>query len=217
MKPKAVILAAGIGKRLRPLTIDTPKPLLPNINESLLLKQINYIKNYTDDITITIGYKKDKMLEALKLYGLDNYIVGENQENAFWINSHKFKNYDGPLVVITCDNVMEFNLSKLLKEYYENDNLSILLGLQKKIEQADKVKLKGQHIVEINKNIKSGFILSGLQLLNIRQIQGYNLKFLNFYDVWQKLIEEKQLLLSKYQPDKWTAIDTAEELSNFFD
>ena len=43
---KAMILAAGFGKRLMPLTQDTPKPLLKVGNESLIQRNINFlIKN----------------------------------------------------------------------------------------------------------------------------------------------------------------------------
>ena len=58
MAVKAVILAAGKGVRMLPLTESIPKPLLPSLNNSLLLNQINFLRSMTDDITITIGYKK---------------------------------------------------------------------------------------------------------------------------------------------------------------
>ena len=41
----ALILCAGYGKRLKPITLDTPKPLLELHNETMLEKCIQLIKN----------------------------------------------------------------------------------------------------------------------------------------------------------------------------
>ena len=58
---QSVILAAGLGTRMLPLTEHTPKPLLPSLENSLLLNQINFLKNYEMEVTVTIGYQKEKM------------------------------------------------------------------------------------------------------------------------------------------------------------
>jgi len=61
---KAVILAAGIGKRLRPLTNTRPKPLIPIGGTPLLEHSINNIKN-TDikEILLIVGYKNEMIKE----------------------------------------------------------------------------------------------------------------------------------------------------------
>ena len=84
MTVKAVILAAGKGTRMLPLTETKPKPLLPSIENSLLISQINFLRTITDDITVTIGYKKELLIHALKLYSVNQYIYGKDKENAFW-------------------------------------------------------------------------------------------------------------------------------------
>ena len=54
---KAMILAAGYGKRLMPLTKDTPKPLLKVGNQSLIKRNINYlIKNGFSEIVINVSH-----------------------------------------------------------------------------------------------------------------------------------------------------------------
>ena len=54
---KAMILAAGFGKRLLPLTKDTPKPLLKVGNQSLIQRNINFlIQNGFSDIVINISH-----------------------------------------------------------------------------------------------------------------------------------------------------------------
>lgn len=59
---KAVILAGGLGTRLRPLTLDTPKPMLPLKGKPILEHVIEHLKAHgITDILITAGYKKEKI------------------------------------------------------------------------------------------------------------------------------------------------------------
>lgn len=62
---KAIILAAGEGKRLRPLTEHVPKSLVQIWGQSLLERQLNQLqKSGIDDIQIVTGYKK-QAIDAL--------------------------------------------------------------------------------------------------------------------------------------------------------
>ena len=63
---KAVILAGGFGKRLRPLTEDTPKPLLKIIDKPIIAWQIEWLKKYgIDEMIICAGYLREKVIEEL--------------------------------------------------------------------------------------------------------------------------------------------------------
>ena len=55
-----IILAAGLGSRLSPLTDDKPKSLITFGKETLLERNVNmFKKNGINDISIITGYKKD--------------------------------------------------------------------------------------------------------------------------------------------------------------
>ncbi|MBS3782602.1 MAG: NTP transferase domain-containing protein [Candidatus Thermoplasmatota archaeon] len=63
---KAFILAAGKGTRMRPLTVNTPKPLLPVGGKPIIQHLIDYIEDKVDEIIILIGWKGEKIKEAVK-------------------------------------------------------------------------------------------------------------------------------------------------------
>ncbi|MBI1974964.1 MAG: nucleotidyltransferase family protein [Parcubacteria group bacterium] len=62
---KAVILAAGIGKRLRPLTNDLPKSLVPVKGVPILIRTLNALPQSITSAVIVIGYKGNKIRSAV--------------------------------------------------------------------------------------------------------------------------------------------------------
>lgn len=60
---QAVILAAGEGTRLRPLTLDKPKPLVEINGKSILEHTMEHLVGLVDDIILIIGYKGEKVKE----------------------------------------------------------------------------------------------------------------------------------------------------------
>ena len=64
MIKKAMILAAGFGKRLNPLTLNIPKPLLKIGKETLLSNTINFLEKYgIKEAVINVHYFSDKIIE----------------------------------------------------------------------------------------------------------------------------------------------------------
>src|SRR4051794_3382435 len=59
---QALILAGGKGTRLRPLTVYTPKPIVPICNRPFLLYQIDTLKRAgVVDITLSLSYQPEKI------------------------------------------------------------------------------------------------------------------------------------------------------------
>ncbi len=63
---QALILAGGRGTRLRPLTVYTPKPIVPLVNRPFLLYQIEVLRKVgITDITLSLSYQPDKIEHLL--------------------------------------------------------------------------------------------------------------------------------------------------------
>ena len=58
---RAILLAAGMGTRLRPLTLTTPKSLVKVNGQPILERQIEFLKEKgINEIIIVTGYLKEK-------------------------------------------------------------------------------------------------------------------------------------------------------------
>lgn len=88
---KALILAAGFGLRLAPLTNDLPKSLVPVNGKPILVKQIENLRaNHIEDITVISGYKAEIMestigaqFPGVKFIRSVDYATTNNMYSAF--------------------------------------------------------------------------------------------------------------------------------------
>jgi len=79
---KVVILAGGYGKRLRPMTDKTPKPLLPVSGKPILFWQIKWLKHFgLKEIILCVGHLKERIIEEIgdgEKYGVNvEYAIEE--------------------------------------------------------------------------------------------------------------------------------------------
>jgi mannose-1-phosphate guanylyltransferase len=63
---KAVILAGGLGKRLRPLTDERPKPMIEVLNQPIIEWQVKWFKRFgIDEFVICVGYLKEHIIDYI--------------------------------------------------------------------------------------------------------------------------------------------------------
>lgn len=100
---RAILLAAGMGTRLRPLTLETPKSLIKVNNKPLLERQIEFLKEKgIDEIIVVTGYLSEKFEYLEEKYGVNiiyndkyniynniytMYLVREYLENSYVIDA----------------------------------------------------------------------------------------------------------------------------------
>jgi choline kinase len=110
---KAVILAAGVGSRLAPLTDDRPKVLVDVLGRSLLFRQLDWLERAgiaSGDVVVVGGYKIEQLRDALRGAGYGCVVV-DNDRYASWGNfysllvaepalrGHAFLQFDGDVIL----------------------------------------------------------------------------------------------------------------------
>ena len=123
---KALILAGGKGTRLRPLTVYTPKPIVPVVNKSFLLYQIEILRRAgIKDITLSLNYQPDKIERRLgdgKEYGINLAYVTEPQPMGTG-GAYKYASagIDETTIVLNGDILTDLILTKLIKQHREQE------------------------------------------------------------------------------------------------
>ena len=157
---KAIILAAGNGKRLNPYTNDIPKCLLDLGGITILENQLNNIRKYgIDDVVIVTGYKSDKIEQFLRNYdGLGMRINTiytpfyreTNSLVSLWIARGEM---DQDLVVMNGDDVFEFDLLEKILDSKEH-NICLPIKIKNKYEDEDmKINIHENLVCEIGKSL----------------------------------------------------------------
>ena len=200
----AFILCAGFGKRLNPLTLDTPKPLIKfnnitvletciNLIESLGIQQIiintfylrdqihSFINNKKFRSKILIVEDGDEILDTGG--GINNMMKHTNEENVLIFNPDTIwkKNYTNEII-------------EMEKLYFSNQLKNILLLVKKEL-SFDK-NLSGDFDLIDNLIIKNNdrkFIYTGCQIINKKILSDYKDKNFSITNVWNDLIKKKEL------------------------
>ena len=123
---QAVILAAGLGMRLRPLTLKTPKPLLKVASKSILEHTMSMLPKEVDEVILVVGYLGHKIKKYFgeKYNGKSiKYVDQEKQLGTFHAlkQAEPFLGKDF-LILMADDLYSKEDLQKLLK--FENSVLA---------------------------------------------------------------------------------------------
>jgi choline kinase len=156
---KAVILSAGQGKRLLPLTENSPKCILPIMGKTLIEWQIDELdKCGIDQVAVVLGYRADKVERILKSrYGPHRvrtiynpaYAVSDNLVSCW--TAHDEMNED--FVLLNGDTLFESAVVNRLLETGEHP-VTVVVN-HKNVYDADdmKVELNGARLVKIGKDL----------------------------------------------------------------
>lgn len=153
---KALILAAGFGSRLAPITITCPKSMVEVNGTPILFKQIdNLLENDITDITVITGYLGDLIRRAVerrypmvKIIESKNYATTNNMYSAY-IARGEVEGYDFLMM-----NADVFYDTSVLKELtaFQGEN-AIVTDVGNYIEESMKVVKEEDRITEISKAV----------------------------------------------------------------
>jgi MurNAc alpha-1-phosphate uridylyltransferase len=200
----ALILCAGYGKRLNPVTLDIPKPLLKIDNVSVLEKCINLIKKLgIENILLNTFYLKEKITDYIKTNHSDLNIKVIDDGNKI-LNTgggilHMMSHSDDENFLIfnpdTIWNMDYLEEIKNMEKIFFLKKLDNLLFLVNKKLSFDK-NLKGDFTLrdsKIYKKTDNHFIYTGCQILNKKLFKSFSIENFSISKVWDDLIKLEKL------------------------
>ena len=209
---KAIILAGGRGKRLRPITDYVPKPLIPIKNIPIIEWQIKYLKKFgISEIIVCSGYKT-KMIEnylnnkklGIKItFSIEDKPLGTG--GAIKKAGKKIK--DKSFLVINGDIITNIDLKKMMEK--ENSIASIQLKTKFGILQTD-----GNKIIKFDekKEMKNIWMNAGIYNLKKEIIK----KLPTVGDIEKTLFPDyakrEKLSTIKFTNSKWHSIDSFKDM-----
>ena len=200
----ALILCAGFGKRLNPLTLDNPKPLL-KINNNILLEEcIKLVKALgVKKIIINTFYLREKITNFLKVknFDLDIEVIDDGEvilnTGGGILNMINSSN-DNDFLVFNPDTFWNLNYLYQIKEmekfYFSKKIKNILLVVNKDL-SFDK-SLKGDFNLTdyyLAKKDVNNFIYTGCQIINKNLFKKYQVRNFSITEIWDKLLKENKL------------------------
>ena len=200
----ALILCAGYGKRLGPLTDKVPKPLLKLNNITMLENCINTIINLgIKKIFLNTYYLKEKISDFIrdKDFSIDIKILNDGKKILNtgggilnMINHSEDNNY----LIFNPDTLWNENyideINKMKNLYFSKELDNILL-LAKNTLSFDK-NLKGDFELQnnsIRKSDNNDFIYTGCQILNKKLFKKYKVENFSISQIWDELLKKNEL------------------------
>lgn len=180
---KAVLLAGGKGTRLRPLTYEIPKALIPVHDKTLTEHLLDLMKKYgIKDIFISVGHMKDKIKNYFKdgsQFGVKIKYIEENRPLGTAGPLRLAKKYlDETFIVSNGDELKDINIEEMYEFHKRNNALAtIALTTVSDPSQYGVAKLSGSRILEFVEKpkkedapsnlISSGFYIIEPEVLNL--------------------------------------------------
>ncbi|MDY3203750.1 MAG: nucleotidyltransferase family protein [Arcobacter sp.] len=216
---RVILMAGGLGTRLRPLTEDTPKPMLKVGNRPILETIIkNFAAHGFVNITISLNYKGDMIKEYFKDgsdFGVNIDYVEENTRLGTAGALSLLKEHPNePFFVMNADLLTDVNFSNLLDFHcFGNANATMCVREYEYQVPYGVIEIENSSIVSIvEKPIKKFFVNAGIYVLspNIFEFIPKN-EFFDMPTLFNILIEKQKKVLSFPIHEYWLDIGRIEE------
>ena len=200
----ALILCAGYGKRLAPITNDIPKPLLKVKNINLLDNTLKFAQSIgINNIKINTFFLSEQIKKFIEKqnYSLNIDVVSDGEKildtggGIYNLIKHSEEEDFLTLNPDTLWNSNYINIFNEMEKYYFNNKIKNLLMVVKKNRSFD-IRFKGDFNLKGNKlfkEINNEFIYTGCQILTRKIFQQINKNIFSMSEIWNDLLDKKEL------------------------
>jgi len=200
----ALILCAGYGKRLNPITLKTPKPLIKIHDLTLLENSINFLEKLEiQNIKINTFYLHNQIQDFILNYKSNSRIEIQNDGNEILDTGGGILNLinrsdENDFIVLNPDTVWGDNYLETtinMMNYYFQKKVKNLLMIVNKENSFDE-RMKGDFSLsneKLLKNKDNNFIYTGLQIINKSLFKNEKLMPFSVTKIWDKAIKNKML------------------------
>ncbi len=200
----ALILCAGFGRRLDPLTLTTPKPLLRIKEVTMLERCINLIIEHgVKKILLNTFHLENQIIEYIKnkKFPIDIRVIKDGQKildtGGGILNMIK-NSQENDFIIFNPDTLWDKDyiseINKMSDFYFSNDLDNILLLADKR--KSFDINLKGDFNLKNNllkKNRDNHFIYIGCQILNRSLFERYKVSNFSISEIWNDLLKQNKL------------------------
>lgn len=200
---KAFILCAGFGERLRPVTEEIPKPLVPVLGKPLIYYALEKLKSAgIKEIGINLHWLPEKIKKYLENFKKDfNFHFFYEKElldtGGALKNAEKFLK-DDQFIVINGDIILNFSIKNLIEFHKENKNFSTLLITDNRCTNNLKISKDGELLFVSNNFSKKYKTFCGIgiyepDILNLMEKKKFSIK-----ETWQNSIKNGKKIKTFY-------------------
>jgi dTDP-glucose pyrophosphorylase len=216
---KVILMAGGLGSRLRPLTNNIPKPLLKIGDKPILETIINNFKNSGfENFIISVNYKKELIQDYFEdgsKFGVNISYLDEDKRLGTAGALSLLKQYPKePFFVMNGDLLTNIDFSKMLDFHIQNHSIATMGVIEQEYQiPYGVIQLDEAKIINITEKPKyKYFINGGIYLLNSECLQFIpKNQFFDMPTLFEVLIKKNKNILSFPIHEYWLDIGRMEE------
>ena len=213
-----MILAAGLGKRMQPITFKIPKPLIQIGNRNLIERAIELLINHgVEEIVVNVHHLPGQIKDFINKKKYKVRITISHEKDMLLDTGggilHATRSFKKPFITINPDTLWSkayYNELKELEDLYFTKNKPCLLLVDKNL--SFDTSFKGDFNLNnetISRDSNNEFIFTGLQILDQSVFSSIKEKKFSMNKIWDSLIK-KNLLIGKVSKQKFYHLNTKE-------